>query len=833
MGYILDTNNNIVYSEGDAYDGGILKYIKNIGADVGEPDFLIQVQRTDVVNDGNSIVVTPTAEILDDFVVWNSPNPPTVVVDCNPDIQLVNLPAFPADFEELTDANGAYVRIKLTKANANFVLLFCSERTGGFERDANYVPIPETFTFVTVAPVGGYYIVEVKKTQGRTVEEVYIKQQGCVNYKLHNYTTNINVVTDPTGIDPRTPFIAANADRTINLTQFKQQLQTEGILTCLGYGFPLYGNVGLEIKQDKVSPILTGISNIYTNAMKRVYEDTNYYKVNGGDPNGYYFQQLLKMVLDWGRIASSQEFGDTSGIHAQNSSSPVEDWYWPSGITAAGWRQIGSNIGNNSQVVDATNNSGGSKWLMMDDESGTTTGTNGQLDYSGRIQAVKWICEGINASSSNRAIYYGAVPVTGFSGQILGNTAYPFVNDSGTNRYDRSQYFGVANNIPDAEVYYETQILTGNPSMQLSMGRCASDYTSYVGYPWIKTQPKYNKVSNAFVLNSSGYRRYYDGDNRYESINGHNVILKTFMDQYMKDEYHGGVNNITGSQQFVDSVYRFANTLIERICVMSRKEKVVNDNTLNSYDNNIYPLNGGKDRRNIIGGVIRPMTEPTAYSHHTYAQLVGDDFIEYFVWFSLLSGVTMLELWEDDYIDTYYWAYISDETINGLTPNENERQGHRNHRAISLAAITNTIGCLNDTKHLKFIQCVRDFHAVFHTTDRINWKFVRFFYPYVGELRREHIATGIYTGTMFCLFVTAPTLETAPLFEDRETCTITFTFGSMVVTETIRGGENLIKVYNDLEAGLTATQFKMEYTNIYGQQIRANGNLGARSAHYF
>lgn len=824
MGYILDTINNTVYSEGDLYDGGILKYIKNIGADVGEPEFLIQVQRVDVVNSGNNIVVTPTAEILDDFVVWNSPNPREVVVDCNPEIQLVNQPAFPDDFEVLTDVNGAYVRIKLTKANPNFVLLFCSERTGGFQRDANWIPIPETFVFISVPLVGGVYYVEVKKTPGRNTEEVYIKQQGCVNYKFHNYSTNINGVNPPppingNGVDPRSTIIEENTERRINFTQFATQTEvTSGVYACLGYGTPLYGNVALEVQGGKVSPLITGITNLYTNAMKRVYENTTYYKENGADPKGYYFQQLLKMVIDWGQIytSSNPNFGDTSGLNAQHipgqgAHHDPDVWYWPSGITQLGWRQIGSNIGVNSQFVDATSSSGGSKWLMMDDESGKIEGS-GQLDWAGRAQAVKWLCEGINSAGNiSRAIYYGAVPVTSFSGNILANNGYQFVTDGGVNRYDRSQYFSVSN----AEVAFESQLLSGTPNMPLSIGSCASDYTSYVGYPWIKTHPKYNKVSNAFVLNSSGFRRYYDGANRNEIINGYNVLLRTYMESGHNALYWGNSNNITGAQQFVDSVYRFANTLVERICVMSRIE---NNNTFNSYDNNIGAYNNGRDRRNIIGGVIRPMTENTAYSHHPSPQLCGNDFIEYFTWFSLLSGVTMLELWEDDYIQTYNEA------------NQNFDLVMKNNAEYILSS---RVGCLNDTKHLKFVQCVRDFHSIFHNTDRINWKFVRFYYPYVGELRREHIATGIYTGTMFCLFATGPTLETAPLPEDRETCTITFTFGSMVVTETIRGGENLIKVYNNLEAGLAASDFKMEYTNIYGQQVRSNGNLGARSAHYF
>lgn len=813
MGYILDTVNNTVYSEGDSYDGGILKYIKNVGADVGEPEFLIQVQRTDVVNDGNNIIVTPTAEILDDFVVWNSPTPPNTT-NCSL-TPLVNAPTFDGgDFELLQDWK---VRIRFTAAQVGLNLEFCSEYTGGFSRNAQGYVNTATLVFDDTPPVNGYYYVLVNKSTDptRIYEEVFIRQKTCTNYESHQYLTNQwgvggNDGGGGTGLgaDPRSVFIAETTNRRVNYAQFPTQAPVTDVYCTLGYGSPLYGSEQLEVKSGRIAPLLQGITNIYTVNMNRAYADKpQYWKTDGKDNNGYYFQQLLKMVLDWGRIQSSPEYGDTSGLLSQNSSTDSKNWYWPVGITAEGWRNIGAIIGANVATIESSSNAVG-KWVTMDDETGKTDGL-GQLSWGGRAEAVKWICEGIHRLNPNtRAIYYGAVPVTSFSGAILANAPFPTTTYGGVVKYDKSQYF--ANN----EAYYETQIKTGGMNMPLGdEGYCASDYASYVGYPWIKGVTKYYKDGGNYVLNASGFRRYYDDNaSRNITINSNTVELRTWQDPGLVQWY--GVMPITGAQQYVDSVYRFANTLIERILVSNRYEK----GSFDSWNNDVWKLNGGKDRRNIIGGVIRPMTENTKYSHYLYPQLCGDDFIEYFTWFCLLSGVTMLEIWEDDYIQTYIEANQNVDLIA---------------QANAQNALNNNIGALNDTKHLKFLQCVNDFHKTFEGSDKSTWKFVRFYYPYVGELRREHIAVGVYATDIgkFCFFMTGPTLDTDPV----DTCAFTLRIGNTNINETLSGGTNFIQVYDNLPNNLTYMDFALEYSNIYNQAIKVRGGMGTGniSEHYY
>ena len=91
---------------------------------------------------------------------------------------------------------------------------------------------------------------------------------------------------------------------------------------------------------------------------------------------------------------------------------------------------------------------------------------------------------------------------------------------------------------------------------------------------------------------------------------------------------------------------------------------------------------------------------------------------------------------------------------------------------------------------------------------------------------------GIYTGDVFILFATAPTLECDTDINNAETCDVNFNFGGYQVTETLTGGYNLLKKYTNIPTGLSASQFTMSYTNIYGTAINCNGTMSTISNHY-
>ncbi len=121
--------------------------------------------------------------------------------------------------------------------------------------------------------------------------------------------------------------------------------------------------------------------------------------------------------------------------------------------------------------------------------------------------------------------------------------------------------------------------------------------------------------------------------------------------------------------------------------------------------------------------------------------------------------------------------------------------------------------------------CIRTFITLLNDASPTSYTFIHFYMPCKSYRENEIACVGIYTGSRFVFFTQYPDAENAPNPNDNEVTDFTIKISSTSYNYSLSGSDSRIDVITGLSSGISPSDFKLEYTNIYGVAKRITGVL--------
>lgn len=200
--------------------------------------------------------------------------------------------------------------------------------------------------------------------------------------------------------------------------------------------------------------------------------------------------------------------------------------------------------------------------------------------------------------------------------------------------------------------------------------------------------------------------------------------------------------------------------------------------------------------KTFVGIVQRPQTENwSAYGNSDQVRELGEQHIIFETLLALTSGIHLLDSWDDGNI-LGYPLRSQGESIYPMGSPQSDYWG----RWVAKNAAFQSL--------LKKVE----------GTNTSSWKHIHFYYPCWGHKNYETIATGLYVGTKFYLLACNPTLG------KDEVMNHTMKAGGSTYSVPLSGRNPVFLEFN-VPSGLSATQFTLDYYNIYGTRIYVNGKV--------
>lgn len=190
----------------------------------------------------------------------------------------------------------------------------------------------------------------------------------------------------------------------------------------------------------------------------------------------------------------------------------------------------------------------------------------------------------------------------------------------------------------------------------------------------------------------------------------------------------------------------------------------------------------------------RPQTEPWTWKGNSVLiRETGPDALKFGVYLYFLSGGRLYATWDDGGYPSQ-WPPLG-SPLYGKNDN-----------------------------YSRYIPGLAAYQSIFKELEGVNKSdliYLHFYTPFIGHVKREVISTGVYiksTGKLLIHFLN-------PSLENTEKQTVKLRAGAAARRVILTGREVRYKVLTGLPTGLTKNDFSLEYTNIYGEQIRKRGVL--------
>ena len=768
--WIRDKVNNVVYAKGDSlyYDGEF-----GVAWIIDRNDTLVPVIKFDEVQ-ASSDSYLELSRSLDDFEVWDSPDPLTETVNCAI-TSLVNQPSFEAgDFT----TSGGHMFIRLSKADPSYVLKFCSEFTGGFDRDEFGNPI--NLNFVTISPVGGYYTVETDISTSRNTEVVYIKQAACDNhvdaYFLNTWwSSSSGGGTVVTGDE----YISKGFETSNNIITWESRDEINipsGISVNAGHCFPVWTN----------EPNATdGKMTIFKKALTHKPDLDAFPPSEFSIYNISFFEGVYGMLWEAANLMLSQ--GKNGGIYGNVQALYDSGGYNYGGLTDAGMVEVGKSM---YYRRSATRDKNTGLWNISAIHQRQTWDEEALSAYSGSVELyylLSKLNEGFylatraeNPNSTAKVGLYSK-PTSFFPVRDPATSAPRLTYDSITDSVVQSELLNNGDNNYNKAGFKNYGIYTDLRN------------TGYQKVPHISSHNKYQKSGSSFIL--SGGKRVWNTSNFTETIFGENT---NFYGQPQGIIVTGDSNidpRPVGewqpeTQLYVMGMHRYYTGMMWTYAKLRYLEY---------GDFNISYYNPSKKMEAI--DVDRLRTEPfTTYGNAEEIRQLGEEQIKACVLSALFSGADGVELWDDA------------QRYNADNPPPNRGSN------IMPLYDSGPLVAQNYSRYSVFVDCIQTFAKLTASLNRNNWKFIHGYYPFVSGRDCEIAWFGIYEGTTAVMYFQYPDAN----FD--ENTDVTLIAGTSSFSLTLEGDKVRLKTFT-VPSGLTTDQFKLEYNNIYGVSKRIKGKF--------
>jgi hypothetical protein len=590
---------------------------------------------------------------------------------------------------------------------------------------------------------------------------------------------------------------------TTDWAQFPNLTLPKGIYNVGGYGFPLYRDE--QLQGGKLILLSKGFTHLVNlNALPRATWEGK---------NVYYFNQLYYLMIVAARSMvndgkTGAQYGNIQAIANlanDNTQIPYE------GLTVQGAKELGKHIFKTSCCSNSIDDPNynilkSESVLMLDEESMSPRKWAGGDHYS----LLGYLNQGImeEAGPGLKVFWYAQPVQQWFNAQVA----------RGLDALTEREVEGAFN---------DRNILMSTPGWKNSTWYVDAS-GAYSKVPFLSNAEIYQKKNGKIVSDAQGKRMYRTDDfqlkvyNRtftilgtpHENIRyalqnsntGEQVFGKKYVDiardgsasikkEYSRKGFGWFQNGLARpnpkywegeAKMWVDGIYRRADGIMLDLLMLAKLEK-------GRWD--ISKANS----RFMLYGEHRPQTEPWTFGGNAVdVREVGESQIFYDTFMLLLSGGQALSSWDDGF-------YRNELPNKGQKLYDKDDYWGRYHS--KLAAVQTVMKPLEGS-------------------NRQDWTYIHFYYPFVGQKNAEVISSGIYHKGRLQVFFLNPTLEKG------ERQVLTLKAGTKTYTVELLGHEVEYKQF-DVPTGLKPKDFKLEYTTIYGRKVKVNGLVNNRITDHY
>ena len=641
----------------------------------------------------------------------------------------------------------------------------------------------------------------------RCVNNVSEKQQKS-NCGTYRWVTGGTSCTEVIVSSELVPYALEAGNNTFNLLQFDTVTVPKGFVTALGYGSPIYSNLGT--RDGVLIPFKVGYThyqNITTMPLS-VWTTDNKTKGN----RAYYFQQfhwLVSKAVQAMQGSILAEYGNLTGLY--NPSLPVNEREGKDyrQVTSAGAIAIGKIIAGNAGSIynnetNTWNIEGLESNLMMDEEAYTM--------YSNYISFISNIYKGMYLQNPKLNIKWYGAPVTWFIvnnvnvSQLTVNdienqikTGYTMFSEFTNSRLAVDLSVGYFK-VPGIEknAIYKKDLSSRDAGFLIVNGKrvYSTDTLTETHYGnTVTIYPEPHEFIKFYLINGSGNKLF--GSQYIDNPNSNPTIKQQYYDlgyRFYADARPNPSQWQPETQLYVEQIYRYANTYLLGMLLLNREE--FKDFNLTNY----------RERKLQFGAVRCPNTEPfTPFGNSIERRYTGEQLSLFEYAFALLSGVTHIETWADGI------------NLSSTPPS----QGNPTY--------TQPVGetyLLNNSAYVVHSAVINTIFKALEGIDPSEFKYIHFYMPFIGEQNSEIIAVGIYARNKFVSVYMNPSLEYNELQQ------FTLTTGNVETKLSLNGRKTLIKIL-EVPTGLGTDQFRLQYFNIYNKFINVNGKISEKVSNHY
>ncbi|WP_304233645.1 NPCBM/NEW2 domain-containing protein [Jiulongibacter sediminis] len=414
-------------------------------------------------------------------------------------------------------------------------------------------------------------------------------------------------------------------------------------------------------------------------------------------------------------------------------------------------------------------------------------------NFSNLFDFIGSVAKGMKGSSDFRVTLYGNMTnavrfYLGDPGKFAIDSNNPYTQDS-VDAWTINNSLFINGRIKESEAYVD-----GNKI--------------YFKVPYPTWQSLYKKSGNNYILDANGNRVWRD-DTFHESVNGQTVYWYHTL-QYAPNDTNGMSYNMPESRLAVEGIYR-VHAMNQMFLMASNHATTGSTSIINQVD-----------RINKLSSIMSLYSENYTYGGNSKVKrdLTGNQ-IEWMVKSALFKGFDQIETWEDGNLG------------NGITSNTNPdltyvgrlkdvgQPIYKNPNWPDTDFWNSEVDDENWNRYKVATKAVTDMRKVFEVHPKTNpsLRYLQFAKHVDAHYNREILIDGLYSGNTVTLMLWYP-------FNDpTDSQNIDFYMGNTKTSFTLNGRELKTVRFHNIPSGLSASDFKVVYTNISGQEMRLTGDI--------
>ncbi|MGR3812426.1 NPCBM/NEW2 domain-containing protein [Jiulongibacter sp. NS-SX5] len=330
---------------------------------------------------------------------------------------------------------------------------------------------------------------------------------------------------------------------------------------------------------------------------------------------------------------------------------------------------------------------------------------------------------------------------------------------------------------------------------------------SYFKAPYPQSQSLYKKVNGSYILDSNGNRLWRD-DAFTEQVDNKTTNWYPNI-QYTPDPNNASMpSNKPDTKWAVEGIYRI--NAMNQFFLMASNEAT----------NGSLSITNQVNRINKLSSIVALYTENYTYGGNAIEKRnLTRNQIEWLIKSALFKGFDQIETWENGNLS------------NGLTNSNNPAPFHSGSLQTTGNPIyrdhnnpneeDQTLADDNWNRYKIATKAITDMREVFevHPKTDPSLRYLQFAKNIDAHYNREILIDGLYSGNTVTLMLWYPFNDPA------DSQNIDFYMGNTKTSFTLNGRELKTVRFHNIPSGLSASDFKIVYTNISGQELRLTGDI--------